>query len=129
MKEFLFKIMVVILSVLAPIQAVLITVGILIVSDLITGIWAAIKKGQKIESSVMRRTVSKMFVYQLSVICGFLLEFYLLGGSIPVSKIVAGVIGMVEFKSILENCNAIVGNDIFKSALIKLGSDNDKRKK
>ena len=76
----------------------------------------------------MRRTISKIFIYQMSVISGFLLETYLLGGSIPVSKIVAGVIGMVEFKSILENSNYIVGGDVFKMILQKLGSDNDSKK-
>lgn len=127
MKELLIKTGVVILSVLAPIKAVIISVGILIVADLITGIWAAIKRKEKIKSSVMRRTVSKMCIYQLAVICGFLLETFLLANAFPVSKIVAGVIGMVEFKSILENSNSIVGGDVFKSILKKIGSDNDSR--
>ena len=125
--EFISKTLVVIATVLAPIQAVLITVGILIMADLLTGIWAAKKRKEKISSSVMRRTISKMVIYQLAVICGFLLETYLLGGILPVAKIVAGVIGMVEFKSILENSNWIVGSDIFKLVLQKLGSDNDKK--
>jgi len=125
--EFISKTLVVIAAVLAPIQAVLITVGILIMADLLTGIWAAKKRKEKISSSVMRRTISKMVIYQLAVICGFLLETYLLGGILPVAKIVAGVIGMVEFKSILENSNWIVGSDIFKLVLQKLGSDNDKK--
>ncbi len=46
----------------------------------------------------------------------------------PVSKIVASIIGLVELKSILENCNTILGVDIFKAAISKLGSDNDELK-
>jgi hypothetical protein len=42
---------------------------------------------------------------------------------------VAGVIGMVEFKSILENSGHIVGGDVFKLILKKLGSENDPQNK
>ena len=128
MKEWMLKIAIAACAALAPIQVVMITIGILIMLDLITGIWAAKKRGQQISSAAMRRTISKIFIYQMSVISGFLLETYLLGGSIPVSKIVTGVIGMVEFKSILENSNYIVGGDVFKMILQKLGSDNDSKK-
>lgn len=125
MKEWLIKIFVASLAALAPIHTVMIAVGVLIFADLMTGMLAAIKKGEKVSSAAMRRTISKMFVYQLTVICGFLLETYLIDGLIPVAKIVAGVIGMVEFKSVLENVNVITGQDIMKAILAKLGSDND----
>ena len=127
MKEWLNKLLIASLAALAPIHMVLITVGVLIMADLITGIWAAKTRGEKINSAAMRRTVSKMFVYQLAVICGFMLEIYILGSIMPVCKIVAGVIGLVEFTSILENCNVILGMDIFSEILKKIGSDNDKK--
>lgn len=129
MKEWLNKVALASLAALAPIKMVMITVGILIMADLVTGIWAALKRGEKVSSAIMRRTVSKIFIYQLAVICGFMLETYILDGIVPVAKIVAGVIGMVEFKSILENSNHIVGGDIFKLVIQKLGSDNDTKKK
>lgn len=128
MKEWFIKLGLASLAALAPIQAILITVGILIIADLLTGILAAMKRNEKISSAAMRRTISKMFVYQLTVICGFLLETYLMGGIIPVTKIAASVIGMVEFKSMLENANSIIGENIFKIILHKLGSDNDSKK-
>jgi len=113
------------LAALAPIKMVMITVGFLIVADLLTGIWAAKSRGEKISSSVMRRTISKIVIYQLAVISGFMLEIHILDSLVPVAKIVAGVIGMVEFKSILENSGHIVGGDVFKLILKKLGSEND----
>lgn len=116
-------------AILAPIKMVMITVGFLIIVDLITGILAAHKRGEKISSAAMRRTISKIVIYQLSVVSGFMLETYILGNSVPVAKIVAGVIGMVEFKSILENSNKIIGGDLFRIILSKLGSDNDSNKK
>jgi membrane glycosyltransferase len=126
MKELLLKALIAVGAVLAPVKMVMITVGVLIIADLVTGIWAAQKRGERVSSAAMRRTVSKMLIYQLSVVCGFLLEIYILDGIIPVSKIVAGVIGMVEFKSMLENSNQIVGQDVFVLILKKLGSTNDK---
>jgi len=113
------------LAALAPIKMVIITVGFLILADLLTGIWAAKSRGEKISSSIMRRTISKIVIYQLAVISGFMLEMHILDSLVPVAKIVAGVIGMVEFKSILENSGHIVGGDVFKLILKKLGSEND----
>lgn len=126
MKEWLAKTLLAVAAILAPIQAVMVTVGVLIIVDSITGIWAAHKRGEKISSAAMRRTISKIVIYQTAVITGFLLETYLIDHLLPVTKIVAGIIGMVEFKSILENSNTIVGGDIFKMILVKLGSENDK---
>lgn len=126
MKEWLAKIGIAALAALAPIQAVLVSVGVLIVLDLVTGIVAAWKRADKISSAVMRRTISKILVYESSVIAAFILETYLLQGFMPATKIVGGVIGLVEFKSILENSNTIIGGDVFKSILKRLGSENDK---
>lgn len=127
MKSVLDKLLVAFVAALVPIKMVLITVGILIMVDLITGIWAAKKRGERISSAVMRRTVSKFLIYQTTIITGFLLQTYLLDNIIPVSKLVASVIGLVEFKSILENGNSILGEDLFKVIIQKLGSDNDKK--
>lgn len=114
-------------AVFAPIKAVIITVGILIFADLVLGILAARKRGEKITSAGMRRTITKMCVYQLAVLTGFLFETFLLGGLIPVSKLVAAVIGSVEFKSLLENVTEITGVS-FKDLISKLGSKNDETK-
>lgn len=127
MKEWLGKVAIACLAVLAPIQTILLSVGFLITADFITGIWAAHKRKEQIKSAAMRRTISKIVIYQMAVITGFLLETYLLSSIFPVSKLVAGVIGLVEFKSILENGNTILGEDIFKVVINKLGSDNDKK--
>jgi len=128
MKEYLYKGLLVLASILAPIQSILITCGVLIIADTVTGMMAAKKRGEKIQSAQMRRSVSKMVVYQIAIISGFLLEKYMLHDFIPVSKIVAGVIGMVEFTSILENVSVIAGKDIVKLVLEKLGSKNAEKK-
>jgi hypothetical protein len=125
MSSFLSKLSIAVMAALAPIKPVMITVGILILSDLITGIWAARKRGETITSAALGRTVSKMVVYQTAVVTGFLLQKYLLADAIPIVNIVGGIIGMVEFKSFIENANTIIEGDIFKDILKKLGSKND----
>ena len=110
---------------LAPIHTVMLVVAILIMMDTAAGIWAAKKEGEQITSAKLRRTVSKAVVYQMAVISGFLVEKWLIDGLLPVSKIVAGAIGTIEFKSLLENCNRITGMDVFKEVIAKLGSKNE----
>lgn len=125
MRTFLTNLAISAMAALAPIKPILITVGILIISDLFTGVWAAKKRGEKITSAALGRSVSKMVVYQTAIITGFLMQKYLLNDAAPVVNIVGGVIGMVEFKSFIENANVIVDGNIMKEILKKLGSKND----
>ncbi len=123
--EILLKLITLCIVMLAPIQAVMMTVGFLIFLDLLTGVWAARKRKEKISSAALRRTISKMIIYQIAIISGFFIEKHLLQDSLPITKVVAGFIGLVEFKSILENGNTILGTDIFKLLIQRLGSKND----
>jgi len=125
MKQYLSNLFISAIAALIPIKPVIVTVGILILSDLISGVWAASKRGEPITSAALGRTVTKMVVYQTAVITGFLLQRYLLGDTLPVVNIIGGIIGMVEFKSFIENANCIVDGDVFKEILRKLGSKND----
>lgn len=117
-----------ILAVLAPIKAILLVTGFLIFSDLVSGVIAARKRGETISSSGLRRTITKILVYNLAVISGFLVETYMISELLPVSKLISGVIALVELKSILENLNNINGTDIFKTVISSLGSKNDEKK-
>lgn len=128
MKEWLSKILLVSIAALAPIHAVIISIGVLVGADMLTGVWAAYKRGESIKSAGLRRTVSKLLIYQVAVITGFIVQQYLAGDIIPIVKIIGGVIGLVELKSILENANSISGTDLFKMILERLGSQNDIKK-
>lgn len=111
---------------LAPIHPVIISVGVLIFADAFIGIWAAYKRGERISSKRMGDSIVKMLVYQLVLISGYLVQTYLLSDFIPVVKLAAGYIGMVELKSLLENASTILGRDVFKEIISKLGSKSDK---
>lgn len=112
-------------ALLAPVHAVMAAVGALILIDLVVGLLAAKKRGEHISSSCLRRTVTKAVVYQVAIISGFLLQQYLIADFIPVAKLIASTIGIVEVKSILENLDEINGSSLFKSLVKKLGSVND----
>lgn len=126
MKEWIVKGLIVLASILAPIKPMLIACGFLVVADMVTGMLAAKKRKESIQSAEMRRSLTKMLVYQVAIISAFVLEKYMLDGAMPVSKVVSGVIGMVEFKSVLENASTIAGQDIVKLVMDRLGSKNAK---
>jgi phage-related holin len=113
------------LAVFTPIKAMLLVTLFLIFSDLVSGIVAAKKRGEDITSAGFRRTLTKLFVYNLAIITGFLVESYMVSGLLPISKLIAGVVSLVETKSILENLNSINGTDIFKTVLNSLESKNN----
>lgn len=112
-----------------PVYPIMAVAGFLIFADLATGMLAARKNKEPISSAAMRRTVSKILVYQLVIMSGFLVEMYMLGGMLPISKIAASIIGLTELLSILENAEKAYGAPIFKKLLTLLGSENDKKLK
>lgn len=109
-----------------PIKATLITVMVLTVADLISGIMASRKEGKKITSSGLKRTIIKTTVYELVVMLGFLTERYMIGDALPVVKILAGFIGLTELKSVLENIERISGMPVIKMLIEKLNQTDKK---
>ncbi len=114
-----------ILAVFAPIQAAILAALGLVLADLIIGILAARKRGEPITSAGIRRTITKIFVYEAALMLGFLTEKYMIGDLVPVSKLVAGLIGAVELKSILESLDEINGTPLLGALIKQLGSKND----
>lgn len=114
-------------AVFAPVRAVLISVLVLVLLDSITGVLAARKRGERITSAGLRRTVSKLLAFEIALIAGHLLQKYLLADAVPVVSLLAAAIGVVEGKSILENADTISGGNVFKGVLARLGSINDRK--
>lgn len=112
---------------IAPIHTLLITVGFLIFGDMVLGVWAAKKRGEKITSARLRDTVSKMFIYHMVLILGFLVQENMLDGWVPIVKLSASMIGIVEIKSVLENSGSILGQPLFKELIQRLGSKSKKQ--
>lgn len=125
MKDYLTGLLLSTLAVFAPIKAMVLTTLLLIAVDLITGLLAAKKRKEKLSSAGIRRTFTKFTIYMTGILVGFLAETYMLDGFIAISKIAAGLISIVEMKSILENLDTMNGSPLFKALINKLGSVND----
>lgn len=117
-----------IFAIFAPIKATLTTTAVLILVDLIAGLLAAKKRGEKLTSAGLRRTISKVFVYELALCLGFITETYL-SDVLPFVKLISAVISLVELKSIYENLNEISGQDLLGAVISKIGSENDTKGK
>ncbi len=128
MKEWGVKTIIVIAGIFAPVKGMLFTVGVLIVADMITGVLAARKRGEEINSGGLKRTIIKALIYEAAVMLGFLTETFLTGGTIPISNIIASLVGMTELLSVLENMNDIGDNPVLKSIIDKLSAINEKTK-
>lgn len=124
MNQWFKSIFVALVAVFAPIKGMILTMLALVLADLITGIWAAYKSQQPITSAKLRTTVTKLLIYLIAVCIGYLTETYLLEGLLPISKLIAGAVGLVELTSLLENANKILGQNLFKMLIDKLGSAN-----
>lgn len=107
-----------------PLKATLITVMVLTVIDLMTGLAAARKRRRKITSSGLKKTIIKTFVYEAVVMLGFLTEQYMTGNTVPIVRILAGYIGITELKSVLENLEIVSGVSIIKLLIKKLDTSD-----
>jgi len=106
-----------------PISGILIMIGVLIVIDTITGIWKANKIGEKITSRKLSSIISKLALYEVTVIMFFLIDKFILNDiiltffSVPfmLTKVVALVLASIEVMSINENYKVVKGIDLWQS--------------
>jgi hypothetical protein len=106
-----FALIGVVLAFFAPIAGLVLTVGLLIFSDTILGMYRAHKLGEKITSRKMSRLVSKLVLYEASILLVFCVDYFLLGElvkmltSVPnfVTKLAAIGLAGIELKSINES--------------------------
>lgn len=112
-----------ILAIFAPIQSLLLTTGVMILADLITGVIAAKKRGESINSADLRRSLTKLLVYEAALMLAFLVEHYM-SDVLPFVKMASAMISVVELKSIYENLNDISGQQLLKTLIDALGSSN-----
>jgi hypothetical protein len=112
-------------AVLAPAKPLVLASTFLVLVDLITGIVAARKRGEAITSQGLRRTLSKLAVYEVALLLAFIAEKYLIIDLLPIAKIVSSFIAVTELKSVYENLNEIGGGDILKALISKLNGPND----
>ena len=113
------------LAVFLPIKELMLTIGFLVSADLVVGLWKAIKTGQRIRSRRMSDTVTKLLLYQLAIMSGFLIETFIISELIPITKLIATVIAIIEFKSIVESIEAVTGKDLWSKIKTIIGRKSE----
>jgi len=110
-KNSCFALLGILLAFFAPIAGLVLTVGLLIFSDTILGLYRAHRLGEKITSRKMSRLVSKLVLYEASILLVFMVDHFLLGElvkmltSVPnfVTNLAAIGLAGIELKSINES--------------------------
>ena len=113
------------LAVFLPIKELMLTIGFLVAADLMVGVWKAIKTGQRIRSRRMSDTITKLLLYQLAIMSGFLIETFIISELIPITKLIATVIAIIEFKSIIESIEAVTGKDLWSKIKAIVGRKSE----
>jgi hypothetical protein len=98
-------------------------IAVLISIDTITGIWKAKKIGEKITSRKLSAIISKLALYEVTVIMFFLIDQFILNDiiltffSVPfmLTKIVSLVLASIEVMSINESYKQVYHLDLWQS--------------
>jgi hypothetical protein len=99
-------------------------IGFAILVDTVTGIWKAKKLKQPITSRRLSSVISKMLLYEITVILFYLIDYFILNDivltffSVPLmlTKMLSLVLVSIEVVSINENYKAVKGLDLWISA-------------
>ncbi len=113
------------LAVFLPIKELMLTIGFLVGADMVVGIWKALKLKQRIRSRRMSDTITKLLLYQIAIMSGFLIETFIISELIPITKLVATVIAVIEFKSIVESIESVTGKDLWSKIKTIIGRKSE----
>ena len=103
-----------VMSFLAPIQVFVLWMLIFVGADLVSGVWAAKKRGEKLESKKLRGTINKMTWYFMFIILAQGLDVKVIPFiDLHLASMVSAIICGVELYSVLENAYSITGNRVF----------------
>jgi len=117
------KLMAIILSFFLPIVGILILIAASVILDTITGIWKAKKLKQPITSRRLSAIISKILLYEATVMLFYAMDKFLLNDivisffsiELLTTKILALVLVSIEVISINENYKAVKGIDLWAS--------------
>ena len=115
------KLMAIILSFFLPIVGILILIAASVILDTITGIWKAKKLKQPITSRRLSAIISKILLYEATVMLFYAMDKFLLNDivisffsiELLTTKVLALVLVSIEVISINENYRAIYQKDLW----------------
>mgnify|MGYP003140249622 FL=1 len=122
-KLYSMELLTIVSSFFLPIYGILILIFFCIVFDTITGIWKAKKTKTSVTSRKLSAIISKILLYEATVMLFYLMDFYLLNDIVMTffsvelltTKILSLVLVSVEIVSINENYKAVKGIDLWAS--------------
>jgi phage-related holin len=105
-----------VIAYLSPLKGFAIALILAVIIDFISGIWAAKKRGEKVNSHVMRNSVTKLLCYSLTIIfCWVIQKEVFIFEWAKIVNLATALIVLSELKSILENFGHITGNKVFNN--------------
>jgi hypothetical protein len=118
-----FKLLGVLSAFLMPISGLLFLVGFVIVLDTITGVWKSVKNKVPITSRGLSAIISKMLLYEITVIMFYMIDQFILNSIILqffsvellLTKVLALILVSIEVMSINENYKAVKGLDLWQA--------------
>lgn len=118
-----FKLLAVISTFLMPISGLLFLVGFVIALDTITGVWKSIKNKVPITSRGLSAIISKMMLYEITVILFYMIDQFILNKIIMqffsvelmLTKVLSLILVSIEVMSINENYKAVKGLDLWQA--------------
>jgi len=123
LKLYSTKLMAIILSFFLPIVGILILIAASVILDTITGIWKAKKLKQPITSRRLSAIISKILLYEATVMLFYAMDKFLLNDivisffsiELLTTKVLALTMVSIEVISINENYKAVKGIDLWAS--------------
>ena len=106
-----------------PISGILILIGVTVILDTLTGVWKSRKLKTPITSRKLSAVISKILLYEVTVMLFYLIDYYILNDiiltffsvNLLTTKILALVLVSIEVISINENFKAVKGIDLWAS--------------
>ena len=123
LNNYSMQLLAIVSSFFLPISGILILIGVSVILDTLTGVWKARKLGTSITSRKLSAVISKILLYEVTVMLFYLIDYYILNDivltffsvELMTTKILALVLVSIEIISMNENVKSVKGIDIWQS--------------
>ena len=123
LNNYSMQLLAIVSSFFLPISGILILIGVSVILDTLTGVWKSRKLGTPITSRKLSSVISKILLYEVTVMLFYLIDYYILNDivltffsvELMTTKILALVLVSIEVISMNENVKSAKGVDIWES--------------
>ena len=123
LNNYSMQLLAIVSSFFMPISGILILIGMSVILDTLTGVWKSRKLKTPITSKKLSAVISKILLYEVTVMLFYLIDYFILNDIIltffsvelMTTKILALVLVSIEVISINENYKAVKNIDLWQS--------------